>query len=114
MNGYIKYSDFLTQVEHQVDTAAGAFLLRKDQRTLVAMLYKNAAKHNNNGFEAIEDIPADLKFKTYNKVVFLAYMGKLDQVDNLLNDMLGDYKGLLGLETKLLNVLKEEYRLKDE
>lgn len=113
INEYIKYSAFLTEVEHHVDTASTPILSRKDQRVLVAKLYVNNAK-NSNGFVTIDDIPADIKFKTYNKVVFLAYMVKLDQVDNLLNDALGEYKRLFNEETKLLDILNEEYHLKDE
>lgn len=113
INEYIKYSAFLTEVEHHVDTASTSFLSRKDQRILVAKLYLNNAK-NSNGFVTIDDIPADLKFKTYNKTVFLAYMRKLNQVDNLLNDALGEYKRIFAGERKLLDVLKEEYHLKDE
>ena len=113
INEYIKYSAFLTEVEHHVDTASTSFLSRKDQRILVAKLYLNNAK-NSNGFVTIDDIPADLKFKTYNKTAFLAYMRKLNQVDNLLNDALGEYKRIFAGERKLLDVLKEEYHLKDE
>ena len=109
--GFIKYSEFLTAVEHQLDTAGESFLPRKNERVLLVRLY---GASDNNNFLTIADIPADVKFKTYNKAVFLAYMRKLDQIDFLLNDMLGDYKGLLGEETMLLTVLKEQYNLKDE
>ncbi|HTD97896.1 MAG TPA: hypothetical protein VK668_01350 [Mucilaginibacter sp.] len=113
INEYIKYSAFLTEVEHHVDTASTSFLSRKDQRILVAKLYLNNAK-NSNGFVTMDDIPAEVKFKTYNKAVFLGYMRKLDQVDNLLNDALGEYERIFSEETKLLSVLKHEYHLGDE
>src|ERR1700758_1007908 len=107
---YIKYSAFLTEVEHKVDTASTSFIPRHVQRNVVAKLYINNAK-NSNGFVALEDIPADVKFKTYNKAVFVNYLNRIDEVDNLLNDMLGQYKRVFDEETKLLNVLKEEYHL---
>ena len=113
INEYIKYSAFLTEVEHHVDTASTAILSRKDQRILVAKLYINNAK-NINGFVTINDIPANVKFKTYNKAAFLSYLRKIDQVDNLLNDALGEYKRLYSEETKLLEILKEEYNLEEE
>ena len=113
INEYIKYSAFLTEVEHEADTASTSFTPRQAQRKVVAMLYINNAK-NSNGFVALEDIPADIKFKTYNEAVFVNYLRRIDQVDNLLNDMLGQYKRVFDEETKLLKVLKEEYKLKDE
>lgn len=110
INEYIKYSAFLTEVKHQVDTAATAFNQRQLQRDVVARLYINNAK-NTNGFVGLGDIPARVKFKTYNKAVFENYLNKLDEVDNLLNDMLGQYKRVFNEETRLLDVLKQEYNL---
>jgi hypothetical protein len=112
INEYIKYSLFLTEVEHQVDTASTALIPRKVQRLIVAKLYVNNAK-NSNGFVALEDIPIDIKFKTYNKAVFVNYLQRVDEVDNVLNDMLGQYKRVFAEETKLLHVLKEEYHLEE-
>ncbi len=112
INEYIKYSAFLTEVEHEVDTASTSFIPRQVQRNVVAKLYINNAK-NSNGFVEYDDIPADIKFKTYNKAVFVNYLNRVDEVDNLLNDMLGQYKRVLDQETKLLKVLKEEYDLED-
>jgi hypothetical protein len=113
INEYIKYSAFVTEVEHEVDTATTSFIPRQVQRNVVAKLYINNAK-NSNGFVGYEDIPADIKFKTYNKAVFANYLIRIDEIDNLLNDMLGQYKRVLNEETRLLTVLKEEYHLKDE
>jgi len=113
INEYIKYSAFLTEVEHQVDTASTSFIPRQVQRNVVAKLYINNAK-NSNGFVGYDDIPTDIKFKTYNKAVFVNYLNRIDEVDNLLNDMLGQYKRVLDQETKLLKVLKEEYHLEGE
>jgi hypothetical protein len=113
INEYIKYSAFLTEVEHEVDTASTSLIPRQVQRNVVAKLYINNAK-NSNGFVGYDDIPADIKFKTYNKAVFINYLNRIDEIDNLLNDMLGQYKRVLDQETKLLKVLKEEYHLEDE
>jgi hypothetical protein len=112
INEYIKYSAFLTEVEHQVDTASVTFIPRKVQRTIVAKLYINNAK-NSNGFVAIDDIPKDVTFKTYNKAAFTGYLKRVDAVDNLLNDMLGQYKRVFDEEVRLLRVLKEEYHLEE-
>jgi len=112
INEYIKYSGFLTEVEHKADTASTSFIPRQVQRNVVAKLYINNAK-NSNGFVVLNDIPSDVKFKIYNKAVFVNYLKRIDEVDNLLNDMLGQYKRVLTEETRLLNILKEEYDLKD-
>jgi len=112
INEYIKYSAFITEVEHKVDTASTSFTPRQVQRDVVAKLYINNAK-NTNGFVEFDDIPADIKFKTYNKAVFVSYLKRVDEVDNLLNDMLGQYKRIFNEETKLLNVLKKEYHLEE-
>ncbi|MFI5162956.1 MAG: hypothetical protein ACHQHN_16865 [Sphingobacteriales bacterium] len=113
INEYIKYSAFLTDIEHQADTASMSFITRKVQRIIVAKLYINNAK-NSNGFVGLKDIPADMKFKTYNKALFVNYLKRIDAVDNVLNDMLGQYERVFAEERRLLNVLKEEYHLKDE
>ncbi len=113
MNEYIKYSVFLIEVEHQVDTGITSFIPRQVQRSVVAKLYINNAK-NTNGFVALDDVPADITFKTYNKAVFENYLTKIDEVDNLLNDMLGQYRRVFNQEMTLLKVLEEEYHLKDE
>jgi len=113
INEYIKYGEFVTGVEHCVDTAIMAILNRKVQRAVIERLYVNNAE-NRFGFVVLKDIPNDVKFKTYNKGVFLNYFEKVEQADNLLNDMLGQYKRIYAAEVKLLNVLKEEYNLEDE
>jgi hypothetical protein len=112
INEYIKYSGFVTEVEHKVDTASTSFIPRQIQRSVVAKLYINNAK-NSNGFVEIGDIPAGIKFKTYNKAVFVSYLKRIDEVDNLLNDMLGQYKRVFAEETRLLNILKQEYHLEE-
>ena len=110
---YIKYSEFVTGVEHCVDTASMSIMDRKVQREVIERLYISNAE-NRFGFVTLKDIPHEVKFKTYNKQVFINYFKKVEQVDNLLNDMLGQYKRVYAEEVKLLKVLKEEYNLEDE
>src|SRR3569833_3457068 len=112
INEYIRYSEFVTEIEHKVDTATTSFISRKMQREIVAKLYVNNAK-NQNGFVGNDDVPADVTFKTYDKKIFLNYLKRVDEIDNLLNDMLGQYKRLFNEETLLLKVLSEEYHLKE-
>jgi hypothetical protein len=115
INEYIKYSEFVTAVQHRVDTATTSLLSRKLFRQVLAKLYSNMAKNENrDAFITNNDLPDPVVFKTYNKTVFVNFFGKIEQVDNLLNDLLGLYKRILTEETKLLDVLKEEYHLKDE
>jgi hypothetical protein len=115
VNEYIKYSEFVTAVQHAVDTGTTSLLSRKLFRQLMAKLYLNMAKNEqSDGFITNDDLPESVVFNTYNKAVFVNYLKKLNQVDNLLNDLLGLYKRILAEETKLLAVLKEQYNLKDE
>jgi len=113
INEYLKYSEFVTGVEHCVDTASMSIMDRKVQRRVIERLYVNNAV-NKFGFVVLKDIPNDVKFKTYNKQVFINFFKKVEQADNLLNDMLGQYKRIYAAEVKLLKVLKEEYNLDDE
>jgi hypothetical protein len=113
INQYIKYSEFVTGVEHCVDTASMSIVGRKLQRKVIEKIYTNTAE-KKFGFVSLKDIPDDARFKTYNKQVFANYFKKIEQADNLLNDMLGQYKRIYAAEVKLLKILKEEYNLKDE
>jgi hypothetical protein len=112
INEYIKYGAFITEVEHMVDTGTAAFISRKVQHDIVAKLYINNAQ-NRNGFVSYADLPGGITFKTYDKTIFLNYLNRIDEVDNLLNDMLGQYNRIYNEEVKLLKVLKNEYHLDD-
>ena len=112
INEYIKYSEFVTNVQHDVDTASQSFLSRRDTRKLIAKLYVSAGSHSF-GFVTDSDIPQGVVFINYNKGKFLAYMTKLNQVDYLLNDLLGLYNRVLNEEKKLLDLLKTEYHLEE-
>ncbi|HTK18996.1 MAG TPA: hypothetical protein VL442_05775 [Mucilaginibacter sp.] len=113
VNVYTRYSEFLAEVEHKVDTANTSLITRKVQREAVEKLYLSNGK-NDFGFVDYKSIPANIIFKTYNKAVFMAYLKHIDEVDNLLNDMLGQYKAIFAEEVKLLTIIQEEYHLKDE
>jgi hypothetical protein len=113
INEYIKYSEFVTGVEHCVDTASMSIVGRKLQRKVIEKIYINTAV-TGLGFVTLKDIPVNARFKTYNKQVFINYYKKIEQVDNLLNDMFGQYKRIYVAEIKLLKILKDEYHLKDE
>ena len=60
------------------------------------------------------DMPLITSLKTYNKERFINYINKIDQMDYLLNDLLGLYKKVLIEETTLLDLLNKEYHIEPE
>lgn len=108
---YTKYSEFIGAVEHSLDTSCLLIISIKDGLTL---LYSLQARNtgdtvNTLGFIKNTDVPADIRFITYDKVIFANFRRKLDQVTYLLNDMNFQYMTILTFEKKLLKVIREEY-----
>jgi hypothetical protein len=109
INTYITYSAFILSAEHAIDTATAGIIPRQKLRIIIAGVYQKT----NAQFGSITDseMPAIDRLKTYDKAVFLNYLNKLDQMDYLLNDLLGLYKKVLAEETNLLVSLNKEYHL---
>jgi len=109
VNAYTNYSQFMLAAEHAVDTATAGIISKAALRIIIARVYvKTNAQY---GSIADSDMPTNTVLKTYNKTVYKNYLSKLDQMDYLLNDMLGFYKKILQEETVLLEMLSVEYKL---
>ena len=108
INNYIKYSEFIASVQHSVDTGSVALITRNDIRIYISKVFEHTKK-GEIGFININDMPAVISLKSYNKYVFINFKTKLDQITTLLNDMNYSYMVLLEKEAFLLNVIKEEY-----
>jgi len=112
INTYITYSQFVLTTEHSIDTATAGIIPRKALRLIIAKVYEKT----NAQFGSItdSDMPAIDSLKTYDRVHYLNYLNKIDQMDYLLNDLLGLYKKVLTEETNLLASLNKEYQLEKE
>jgi hypothetical protein len=107
LNNFIKYNTFITVMQHSVDTSLVTLIPREVSRTFTDKLYQ----HDN--FLTDADIPRQVQFKTYSKQAFVYFLSRLDQADNQLQDISGDYKILFNEDKKLLKLLEAEYHLKD-
>lgn len=109
INTYITYSQFVLTTEHSIDTATAGIIPRRDLRLIIAKVYEKT----NAQFGSItdSDMPPMDSLKTYDKAHFVNYLNKLDQMDYLLNDLLGLYQKVLKEETNLLGSLNKEYHL---
>jgi len=106
VNDFKKYSEFLTSVEHSIDTSLTALISRDIMRKFLDGLSRN------NSFLSDGDLPGKIIFKTYDKTAFKRFVDKLDQADFEIHDILGFYQGLLHEDSKLLALLNDEYHLK--
>ncbi len=109
INTYITYSQFVLATEHAVDTATAGIIPRKYLQILIAKVYVRT--NAQYGSITDSDMPPIDSLKTYDKTRLENYLGKIDQMDYLLNDLLGLYKKVLAEETALLNLLNTEYDL---
>lgn len=115
VNMYIKYSEFVTGVEHSVDTSTMSLIDINTSRKLLSALEANSEKDfKETGFLEMNQIPDPVIFKTYGKTAFVNYVRKVDQVDVLLDDMHNSYKLLFAEDCKVLSVLKQEYQFDRE
>ncbi len=112
VNIYLNYSQFTLAAEHAIDTATAGIISRDAMRLLIARVYEKTNAEYGSITES--DIPELTKLKSYDKKVYLNYIQKLDAVDYLLHDLLGLYHKILKEEISLLDVLNNEYHLKDE
>jgi len=107
---YLKDSEFLINVQHSVDTAMVSVVDESLSQNTISNQYIQLAKGRNN-FLTEDDIPADIQFATYNKEAFITFDRKIDQADNSVNNLFGQYPQLRDEEIKLLQLLQEEYDL---
>jgi hypothetical protein len=106
---YVTYSQFILATEHAVDSATAGIIPRRYLRIIIAKVYEKT--NAQYGSITNSDMPLITNLKTYDKARFLSYINKIDQMDYLLNDLLGLYKKVLIEETILLDLLNKEYRL---
>ncbi len=105
---YIKYSEFLTNLQHYIDTSFVAITSRVTFRKLLNSLY---IKDN---FLDNTDIPDPVLFKTNDKADFKNYVSHLDQIDFKTHDIGGYYQDILKQDIKLLKLFNEVYHIESE
>ena len=111
LNNYVKYSEPLNSAHHDMDTSSVSILRTKDLRKLTSLIYNAEAKGHD--FIDMSDYDGQVVFRTYDPSAFKRLAEKLERVNYLENDMLGQYHRLYEFDVKLLKVLQEEYKLKD-
>ena len=101
INDYSKYSDFLSQLQHSLDTSFSSLIDRVSARKFLDKLDKRRDFLDDN------DIPDNIKFKTYYKADFNKFLNKIDQVDFKIHDVHFFEMDILNEDLKLLNILKD-------
>jgi hypothetical protein len=86
---YVTYSQFILATEHAVDSATAGIIPRRYLRIIIAKVYEKT--NAQYGSITNSDMPLITNLKTYDKARFLSYINKIDQMDYLLNDLLGLY-----------------------
>jgi hypothetical protein len=105
---YTKYSEFLTNLQHYIDTSFVGITSRVTYRKLLENLYIK------DDFLDDRDIPDTVLFKTYDNAGFKNYVSRLDQIDFKTHDIGGYYQDILKQDIKLLKLFKEVYHIKSE
>ena len=108
LKNYSNYSNFISVVQHTVDTSTLSFFKLNDIVNSIGKQYQASLK-DGQFFIADKDIPDDIIFKTYDKTVFLAFASRLEQITQLLNDMNAQYHLIQDQELKLLKSINKEY-----
>jgi len=107
LNNYIKYSEPLINARHDMDTSTVSIMTTKDLRKITAMIYVADAKGRD--FLDPSDFNSPIEFRTYDQAAFKKLADKLERLNYLENDMLGQYQRLYEYDVNLLKVLREEY-----
>ena len=102
---YTKYSEFLTSLQHYIDTSFVGITNRVTCRKLLESLY------TKDNFLTNRDMPDTVLFKTYEKAGFKNYVNRLDQIDFKTHDIGGYYQDILKQDIKLLQLFNEKYHL---
>ena len=108
LKSYTNYSNFISTVQHTVDTSTLAFFQLKNIIDIFPKMYRASLK-DGQIFITDRDVPDVETFKTYDKIVFLAFAKKLEQITQLLNDMNVQYLFIRDQEVKLLKSIDKEY-----
>ncbi|MFI5133893.1 MAG: hypothetical protein ACHQEB_06125 [Chitinophagales bacterium] len=111
LNRYIEYSTTMNDARHSMDTSTVSILTIRDLRTLTNMVYE--ANNNGRDFIDISDFVSPIHFKTYNLFEFKRLAEKLERLNYLETDMLGQYQRLYFYDVWLLKLLQKEYHLKE-
>lgn len=92
--------------EHSVDTLQSVLLITQDVQVLTKIFYKKLIE----GSPLMPgDIPSDMKFRTYDPAEFRRIARRIEQVNYLQNDMLGQYEKLYNEAVNVIAILDREY-----
>lgn len=105
---YYKYSEFLTNLQHYIDTSFVGIASRVTCRKLLESLY------TKDNFLDNTDLPDTILFKTYDKAIFKNYVYRLDQIDFKTHDIGGYYQDILKQDIKLLKLFNEKYHVEKQ
>ena len=105
---YTKYSEFLTNLQHYIDTSFVSIVSRYTSRALLDSLNIRENFLNNN------NLPKTILFKTNDKTILKNYVNKLDPIDFKIHDIGGFYQDILNQDIKLLKLFNEKYHLENE
>ena len=105
LNDYNKYSEFLSGLQHSIDTSFSSLINREACRKFLDNLTAR------NFFITDSDIPDSIVFKTSDKSAFVRYINKLDQMDFKIHDVHFFCQQILNEDIKLLELFKDQYNL---
>jgi hypothetical protein len=100
------YQSGIIPAEHSVDTLQTVLLTIHDVQVLNKIFYDRL---KDNSPLSANDIPADMKFRTYDPAEFRRIARRIEQVNYLQNDMLGQYEKVYNEAVKLISLLDKEY-----
>ena len=105
---FTKYSEFITNLQHYIDTSFVSLTSRFTSRILLDKLNKRG------DFLKIDDIPTTTLFKKNDITLFKDYINRLDQIDFKIHDIGGYYKDILKEDIILLQLFNEHYNIEKE
>lgn len=108
IKNYSNYSNFISSVQHTVDTSTLSFFKLNDVINSLGKQYQASLK-DGQFFISNKDISDNVIFRTYDKTVFLAFASRLEQVTLLLNDINSHYHIIKNQEVKLLKLINKEF-----
>lgn len=108
IKNYSNYSNFISSVQHTVDTSTLSFFKLNDVIKSIDKQYQASLK-DGQFFISDKDISDSVLFRTYDKTIFLTFASRLEQVTQLLNDINSHYHFIKDQEVKLLNSINKEY-----
>ena len=105
---FTKYSEFITNLQHYIDTSFVSLTSRFTSRILLDKLNKRG------DFLKIDDIPTTTLFKKNDITLFKDYINRLDQIDFKIHDIGGYYQDILKEDIILLQLFNEHYNIEKE